>query len=84
MLDSERDICLNCSKPKCTNCLAKISGLQNKYVPILQIDQKTRQVVAIHENIKEAARASGGSYTSVQRAVKNHIPFRGYLWKKSR
>lgn len=84
MLDEERDICLNCPKPECTNCLGTVRGFKNKYVPILQIDPATNKIVAIHDSIQEAVRATGLRYSSLHRAITKNKPWGGYLWRKSR
>lgn len=81
MID-EIKICLNCQKPKCTNCFGNMNTNRRPFL-IAQIDPDTMETVKIHRSYAEAAEAAQSS----ERTIRRHTGSRGsivngYLWRR--
>lgn len=85
--DSPEDIelCLNCNKPFCNNCLSRIRRnrpRKNIGREVLQIDKLTDEPIAIYETAKDASIileiSSSGIYACLHG---KRITAGGYKWK---
>lgn len=72
--------CLNCSKPRCNNCLRDLD--HRKPRPIRRIHPKTGEVVAEYPSIANAEKITGVSKTQIQRCLRKKTSLAGgYLWE---
>lgn len=79
---NEIELCLNCDKPMCNNCL-RYKLDPKKVTRIAQLDPNTREIIKIHSNFKAAADAAFVSERTMRRAVgPSGKKTGGFFWKK--
>ena len=82
--EEEIQMCLNCKRPKCINCLGEYyhSRKGGNREPVYQISPITGRIVYEHPSIASAARMVNCSKKKIQRAVKNpEVVVCGYRWQ---
>lgn len=78
---SEIEMCLNCTKPKCNNCLRY--AITSKVAKIAQIDPDTGKTYNLYDDYKAAADAIGVSERTIRRvSYPSSKPYAGWLWRK--
>ena len=82
MLDHERDICLNCPKPRCDNCMEWRDDLKPR-PEIEQIDLVTGEVLAVFSSVLEASRHTGIYKAGIYKAINFGQIAGGYRWRKT-
>lgn len=79
---NEIEICLNCKKPRCNNCLRHINE-KKKVTRIVQINPKTQEVIHTYEDYNAAAEAIGVSERTIRRVTHpSSVAYAGFLWRK--
>lgn len=80
MLD-EITTCLNCKRPRCTNCLGD-NHHSTKFQSIVQIDRITEKVIARFSSAAEASRKTGINQRSISAAAAGKYKSAGgYIWR---
>lgn len=83
MLDHEREICLNCKKYRCDNCLEWRDNIKPR-PEIEQIDPKTGEVVAVFQSVADAIKYTDATKNTIYKALNNRGKLAGgYLWRKT-
>lgn len=76
-------MCLNCDRPKCTNCLGDNHHARRRQV-IVQIDPITEEVIATFPTTTEAARTTGTNQSSIAHTIRGlQKTAGGYIWKRT-
>ena len=78
-------MCLNCTKPRCTNCLSPTPErkTEKNYLrcPVVQLDPKTKRAIAVYASPREASEDTGISVHSIYKCSRGIYKFAGgYRW----
>ena len=75
-------VCLNCKKPKCTNCLGQ-APTKKPPTYVVQIDPITEKELAWFNSAVDASRETGINYDAIRNALMGlSRTSGGYIWKK--